>query len=113
MQKLNICGKYTYFREAVVQYSKRCENKELFCLFLVFPITVELQIEKSKAVVLGFRTELWRPPFLNGPSPASFPLFSSFQTITTMCLQQIHVKMSIQYTVLGFEPMTFRRSLLP
>ena len=47
--------------------------------------------------------------FKNGPNPASFIIyFWSFQTnIITIFTTNICEKMSIQYTVPGFEPMTF------
>ena len=47
--------------------------------------------------------------FLNGPTPASFIVyFWSFQTnIITIFTTIICEQMSIQYTVLGFEHMTF------
>ena len=47
--------------------------------------------------------------YKNGPTPASFIVyFRSFQTnIITIFTTNICEKMSIQYTVLGFEPMTF------
>ena len=45
--------------------------------------------------------------FKNGPSPASFSfILGLFQTNINTILLQINVK--IQYTALGFEPMTFR-----
>ena len=45
----------------------------------------------------------------NGPTPASFLfIFSLFKQTSSQFLQQINVeKMSIQYTVPGFEPTTF------
>ena len=47
--------------------------------------------------------------FLNGPSPASFSfIFGLFQTNNTIFTTNICEKMSIQYMVPGFEPMTFR-----
>ena len=50
--------------------------------------------------------------FLNGPSPASFCFFQSFQTNNTI-FQQINVKMSIQYKALGFEPTTSQHESSP
>ena len=45
----------------------------------------------------------------SGPIPASFCVyFRSFQTNITIFSTNICEKMSIQYTVLGFEPTTFR-----
>ena len=43
----------------------------------------------------------------NGPTPASFNLFSSFQTHITIFTPNKCEKMSIQYTVPGFKLMTF------
>ena len=44
--------------------------------------------------------------FENRPSPASFSfIFGLFHT--TLLLQIIYVKMSIQFMVLGFKPRTF------
>ena len=46
--------------------------------------------------------------FLNGPIPASFSfIFWSFQTNITIFTTNICEKISIQYTVPGFEPTTF------
>ena len=45
--------------------------------------------------------------FKTGHPPSLFHLFLSFQTNNTQFLQQGYVKMSIQYMVQGFEPMTF------
>ena len=42
-----------------------------------------------------------------GQSRRLFRLFSTFQTNTTMFTTHIYEKMSMQYTVLGFEPTTF------
>ena len=47
--------------------------------------------------------------FKNGPTPASFLfIFGLFKQTLLQFLQQICEKMSIQYTVPGFEPTTFR-----
>ena len=47
--------------------------------------------------------------FLNGPTPASFSfIFGLFKQTLLQYLQQINVKMSIQYPVPGFELITFR-----
>ena len=45
----------------------------------------------------------------NGPTPASFSfIFGLFKQTSLQFLQQIYVeKMSIQFTLLGFEPTTF------
>ena len=52
--------------------------------------------------------DLERIVFLNGPTPASFSfIFSLFQTNKTKFTTNQCEKMSIQYTALGFEPMTF------
>ena len=44
--------------------------------------------------------------FFKGSSLASFCLFSSFQIDITFFTTKICEEMSIQYTVLGFEPKT-------
>ena len=59
MQKLNICGKYTYFREAVVQYSKLiCLNvvkiRNFFVYFWSFPSQLNYKLKKAKLLCLGF-----------------------------------------------------------
>ena len=46
----------------------------------------------------------------NEPTPASFSFIFSIFKQTIHFLQQIDVKMSIQYTELGFEPTTFQTS---
>ena len=47
--------------------------------------------------------------FKNGPIPASFSfIFGLFQTNNTIFTANICEKMSIQYTVPGFETTTFR-----
>ena len=53
--------------------------------------------------------------FLNGPTPASFiAYFRSFQTnIITIFTTKICEKMSIQYTVPGFEPTNILRKVVP
>ena len=46
--------------------------------------------------------------FLKGPTPASFSfIFGLFKQTLQIFTTNICEKMSIQYTVLGFEPTTF------
>ena len=48
------------------------------------------------------------PIFFNGPTPASFSfIFGLIKQTLLQYLQQINVKMSIQYPVPGFELTTF------
>ena len=49
----------------------------------------------------------------NGPTPASFSLFSSFQTHITIFTTHECEKMSIQYTVPGFELTTLEHETPP
>ena len=50
---------------------------------------------------------------MNGPTPASFSFIFGLFKQTIQWLLQINVKMSIQYTVPGFEPITIRPGLSP
>ena len=61
-----------------------------------------LQTFKFRAILMSFFF------FKNGPTPASFSfIFGLFKQASLQFLQQIYAeKMSIQYTVPGFEPTT-------
>ena len=71
----------------------------------------KLKPDRSAFKVTLFLSIFEQRWFLNGPSPASFSFISNkhqYKLTKNLC-----EKMSIQYTVLGFEPTTFRTTTRP